>query len=69
MDPIRMTDDFQWVLKVLRSCKTANQLSTARQLTACFFEKYKTEFDSISKAYTLQEFQQAMDDCVLGDTK
>ena len=64
-----MTDDFQWVLKVVRSCETNKQLTTARQLTACFLEKYKTEFDSISKAYTLQEFQQAMDDCIARNFK
>lgn len=62
MDPIKITEDFEYVLGVFESCKTAQQVSTAKQLAANFFEKYKSEFDSISRAHTSKKFEQAMND-------
>lgn len=59
-----MSDDFEKVLRVFDSCKTHGQLSTAKQYAACFFEKYKSEFDSISKAHAAERIRRSMDDTI-----
>ena len=57
-----MSEHFQYVITVFDSCVTAQQVSTAKQLAANFFDKYKTEFDSVSRAHTAKKFEQAMND-------
>jgi len=57
-----MSEHFQYVITVFESCENAQQVNTAKQLAANFFDKYKTEFDSITRAHTAQKFEQAMND-------
>jgi len=64
VDPITMTEDFQWVLDVFDSCETHGQLETAKRLAQCFFIKYRTEFDEHSRTHTMRQFTEAMDDCI-----
>ena len=59
-----MTEEFEKVLRVFNSCKTHSQLSTAKQYATCFFEKYKSEFDSISKAHAAEQIRRALDDTI-----
>lgn len=61
---MNMITDFEKVKLVFESCENYSQFDVAKNMLVIFFEKYKEEFDSISKQKTMSQIQQIMDDCV-----
>ena len=57
---MKIVDDFEKVLSVIESCESYAQLNTAKKMLCCFFEKYKNEFDSITKAHTMEKVQKSI---------
>ena len=59
-----MTEDFEKVVQVFDSCENYKHFATAKQMLANFFNKYNSDFDYLSKEYTMQKIQQTIDDCL-----
>ena len=59
-----MISDFDKIKTVFESCKNYQQFEVAKKMLACYFDKYRDEFDSISKHRTMLQIQKIMDDCV-----
>ena len=59
-----MIADFEKIKRVFESCENYSQFNIAKNMLTIFFEKYKEEFDSLSKQRTITQIQQVMDDCV-----
>jgi len=60
---LEIIKDFEKLLAVFDSCKTEQQMKIAKRMTYNFFEKYKQEFDSISRQNTADQIKSAMDEC------
>jgi len=61
---VNMITDFDKVRRVFESCENYSQFDIAKNMLTCYFEKYQSEFDSISRQQTMTQVQQIMNDCV-----
>ena len=61
---MNMITDFDKVQRVFESCENFQQFDIAKNMLACYFEKYQAEFDSLSRQRTMTHIQHIMDDCV-----
>ena len=64
MDPVKMTRDFEKVIRVFESCTTYRQFDMAKNYAECFFNKYHAEFDTVSRAHTQKHFTTAMNETI-----